>query len=86
MATVTLHSKLIDLQGQAIPVAESEKLIAQIRSILQMRNSGRISSEEAGTQIRQLAWKISEDLRLNELDLSAGSDESLMENLPSILA
>ncbi len=85
MTSLKLHSKLISLQGQIISAVERELVLTQMRAILFLRNAGRISISEAGARIRKTAWKIAEDLRLNELQLTTGSDQHLLEKLPKIL-
>lgn len=85
MKTLTLHSKLIDLQGQIISAAEGERILAQIRKALDLIDTGEISLAEAGKSIRKAAWRIAEDLRINGLALSSGSDQSFIENLPQML-
>lgn len=82
---MTLHSKLINLQGETISPEESENFLAQIQKILSLKNAGTISSAEAETRIRGAAWRIAEDLRLNDLDLSSGTDQALIEELPSLM-
>lgn len=85
MKAITIHSKLIDLQGQVIPSEESESLISQVKGILLLAGAGQISRSDAGARIRQLAWRISEDLKINDLDMSSGTDDMLLEKLPALL-
>jgi hypothetical protein len=84
-STLRLHSKLIELQGQIISAVERELVLTQMRGILFLRSAGRISISEAGARIRKTAWKIAEDLRINDLQLTSGSDQVLLEKLPKIL-
>jgi hypothetical protein len=85
MKTLKLHSKLIDLQGQVISKFESDRILSQIRKILDLRIAGRISVTETGARIREACWKIAEDLRIDGFDLSAGSDDLLVQELPQLL-
>ena len=85
MTDLTFHSKLIDLQGETISATEKQSLLTKLREILFHTKSGQMTEHEAASQIRQTAWKVAEDLRINDLDLSSGSDESILENLPMLL-
>jgi hypothetical protein len=60
---------------------EEKNFFSQVLKILGLRKAGEISISEAGTKIRKAAWKIAEDLRLNDLALTAGTDQFLTENL-----
>ncbi|MEZ0390950.1 MAG: hypothetical protein ACAH59_01960 [Pseudobdellovibrionaceae bacterium] len=85
MINLKLHSKLIALQGQLISQLEGEKILNQLRKILALKDGGQITIAEACMRIRKTAWRIAEDLRLNDMDLSCGSDQILMEKLPVLL-
>lgn len=85
MKTLKLHSKTFELLGQIVSEMETKTLLEQLRKILDLRHSNQISVAEAGKRIRQAAWRISEDLQLNDLALSSGRDNSLMDGLPSML-
>lgn len=68
-----------------ISAVESEQILAQIKKILILKNAGQMSLKEAGTQIRKAAWRISEDLRINGIDLSTGSNQYLFEKLSHLI-
>lgn len=85
MNTTTFHSKLLDLQGQAVSGQEEELLLSQLRNILNLKRAGHLTNDQAAAEIRKLAWSIAEDLRMDDLDLSSGTDETLVEELPRIL-
>lgn len=85
MQNIQLTSKLRELQGQLISDVESEQVLSRIQQVLSLKKSGKLSDREAGTEIRKAAWTISEDLRLNGLDLSSGSNQILVEDLPALL-
>jgi len=85
MNIITFTSKLRELQGHLISAVESEQILAKIKKILFLKRSGKISDLEAGTQIRKESWKVSEDLRVNGIDLGAGSNQNLFDKLPHLL-
>lgn len=85
MKTLILHSKLIELQGQVISRLEGDAILAQLRKLLFLKSTGKLSGAETSARIRQACWKIAEDLRINGLALSAGSDASLLHDLPLLL-
>jgi hypothetical protein len=85
MKTLKLHSKLIELQGQVISRFEGDNILSHLRRLLLMESMGQISKAETGSRIRQAGWKIAEDLQINGLAVSAGSDESLLHDLPILL-
>ncbi|MEZ0390852.1 MAG: hypothetical protein ACAH59_01460 [Pseudobdellovibrionaceae bacterium] len=85
MKAMNFNSKLMELQGDLLSERESEQILNRLREILSLKRLGQLSFLEAGTQIRQTAWKVAEDLRLNDLDLSTETDQILLEKLPELL-
>lgn len=85
MKALNLYSKLRELQGEIITETEKTFLFSQLKKILELRLAGEMTVSEAGKQIRKLAWKIAEDLHLNELPLGTGSDQLLVERLPLLI-
>lgn len=86
MKELNFHSKLRILQGQNISENEGRQFLSQLKGIFKLKEFGQITENEAGTLVRKAAWKIAEDLRLNNLDLSSGTTEELLIALPKLLS